>query len=163
MATASIRPASLADIPALAEDRAALFVESAPITAEQAERLREDTVAVLTPDLASGRALAWIAESAAGDRLGSAAACIVRRLPTPWNPTGMELFLAQMYIRPGHRGAGVGTALLEAVTGAARVARIATVRLRSTDAGLALYRRHGFSLLPSFMERRLDLERPDDR
>jgi GNAT superfamily N-acetyltransferase len=56
-------------------------------------------------------------------------------------------WLCDVYVDPAHRGSGVGTALLEAVS-----ARLAGMRLRrvllATEDAHGLYRRFGFTPLP---------------
>ncbi|MEU8264865.1 GNAT family N-acetyltransferase [Micromonospora sp. NPDC048999] len=82
-------------------------------------------------------------------RDGQAAGCAGLR----WRPRWAEL--TRVYIRPGHRGAGGGAALLAAVEAHARAAGADRIRL-DTRADLvearALYARHGYVEIPAFNE-----------
>ncbi|MFJ8579755.1 GNAT family N-acetyltransferase [Micromonospora sp. NPDC093277] len=70
-----------------------------------------------------------------------------------WCPGWAEL--ARVYIRPAHRGAGGGAALLAAVEGCARSAGADRIRL-DTRADLvearALYARHGYREIPAYSD-----------
>ena len=160
MAPITIRPATTGDASALAADRVAMFGDAGPsISTEQAEILLTETALAVSLGIEAATALAWIAESEDGARLGSTVTCLVQRLPTPDNRTGRESFVAQMYVVPDARGRGVGRRLLEATVAESRRIGLAVIRLRSSEAGRPLYLRAGFRALPDFMQ--LPLGAPD--
>ncbi|WFE40356.1 GNAT family N-acetyltransferase [Micromonospora sp. WMMD998] len=68
-----------------------------------------------------------------------------------WRPGWAEL--TRLYVRPAHRGAGGGAALLAAVEGHAGDAGVGRIRLDTrsdlVEAG-ALYARHGYREIPAF-------------
>lgn len=60
---------------------------------------------------------------------------------------GLDAFVDELYVRPGHRGRGIGTALLQAMEAACRVAGVTRLHLEVDDdneGGRRLYVRHGF-------------------
>ncbi|MFG2052468.1 GNAT family N-acetyltransferase [Micromonospora sp. NPDC048930] len=72
-----------------------------------------------------------------------------------WRPEWAEL--TRVYVRPAHRGAGGGAALLAAVEAAARAAGADRIRLDTrTDLveARALYARHGYTEIPAFNDGR---------
>lgn len=61
--------------------------------------------------------------------------------------------LKRFFVSPGHRGAGVADAVLEALATRARDRGVARLRLETGDkqhAARAFYRRHGFTEVPRF-------------
>ncbi|NES13650.1 GNAT family N-acetyltransferase [Micromonospora sp. PPF5-17] len=72
-----------------------------------------------------------------------------------WRPGWAEL--TRVYVRPGHRGAGGGAALLGAVEAYARAAGADRIRLDTrTDLveARALYARHGYAEIPAYNDDR---------
>lgn len=72
-----------------------------------------------------------------------------------WRPGWAEL--TRVYVRPAHRGAGGGSALLAAVEQAARTAGADRIRLDTrTDLveARALYARHGYAEIPAYNDDR---------
>ncbi len=90
------------------------------------------------PDL--GRA--WIAE-----RHGEIAGYAVLTLGFSLEYMGRDGFVDDLYVRPGHRGRGIGTAMLGELLGACQVLRVRALHLevgRGKAGAQSLYRRFGF-------------------
>jgi GNAT superfamily N-acetyltransferase len=151
---ARIRRATPADAATLARLRAELFLEQGQTIdpARPFDRLCAEACAdVLRRD--QGRA--WLAESADGAPVGSAALLLFPRLPTPAFPARSEGFLSSVYTRPEWRRRGVGRALIEAALGEARALKLGRVRLHATAGGAPLYTAFGFRPRTDEMELRL--------
>ncbi len=147
------RRAGPADVVRLADDRVALFTESGRgLSSDAATRLRDATERSIREGLPTGRVRGWIATDPDGAWLGSAVVAVVYRLPTPANPAGTEAYLAQMYVRPEARRRGIARALLDCATGDGRRDGIPVMRLRTTEAGRALYAGYGFRELADVMQ-----------
>lgn len=61
---------------------------------------------------------------------------------------GIDAFVDELYVRPGHRGRGVGTALMDALEAGCREADAAVLHLEvdhANEDGQRLYRRLGFA------------------
>jgi GNAT superfamily N-acetyltransferase len=69
-------------------------------------------------------------------------------------------WLCDVYVSPGHRGAGIGTTLLDAVDAHLAGLRLSRILLATADAH-ALYERYGFRPLPE-PDRFMALGRPGE-
>ncbi|MEZ5184494.1 MAG: GNAT family N-acetyltransferase [Candidatus Nanopelagicales bacterium] len=72
---------------------------------------------------------------------------VLRFMPAIWTD-GLECYLAEFYVRPDHRGRGIGTALLSAALGHARDRGADYIHLGTTaddDAARHVYEKAGFS------------------
>ena len=105
------------------------FDEPTPSATQMAARVREllplDTVVLLSGDLGLA---------------------VIRFQPSLWSRND-EAYLAELYVRPEHRGAGIGRALLTAVLDHARGRGADYIHLGTTEDDVAarhLYERMGF-------------------
>jgi GNAT superfamily N-acetyltransferase len=153
---ARIRVAGPGDVEAFCDLRIALFEGFAPEDRGDLDLLRRETRAAFLELLASGDARVWLAEDRDGRALGTAALLVVRRFPSPQNPTRREGYLAHMYVRAEARRRGVGSALLRAALDATRDEGLVRLRLHATDDGRALYERFGFQAKTNGMEFRVE-------
>lgn len=100
----------------------------------------------------------WVAEHE-GDHAGILETQRVRRLPWPGRPDASWLHLDALFVRPSHRGAGVGRALVEAMVGWARETDVSCVRLDAPEEPARRFYAHlGFRSPHRLME--LELRTP---
>jgi GNAT superfamily N-acetyltransferase len=156
--TIRCRPAALADLRALAESEASL-------NAETAGRL-DPTVNLDWPDIDSqdGHAAhledpAWLVLVAdeGGTVVGHLAGFVAQ---PPWRTVSVATIFS-MHVAEGHRGAGVGSALVAAFRAwacdrAADVFEVSTYT--ENKAALQFYRRHGFQPYTSTLQQSLTSE-----
>ena len=90
----------------------------------------------------SGRSW-WLAE-ADGQPVGMVNVKVFERMPSPGRPPSRWGYLANLYVRPEHRGAGAGAGLLDAVVQQARADGFVRLVLAPSELSLPLYHRHGF-------------------
>jgi GNAT superfamily N-acetyltransferase len=133
-APASIRAAGPGDLEAIV----AMRIEFERITRDSGSMdegaRRAELRGLLGPDLASGRLAAWIAEEG-GRAVGQAGLRLV---------VGGEAELLNVYVEPGFRGRGIGTALVSAAIAEARARGAREVGLQPTEDSRRIYERSGF-------------------
>jgi GNAT superfamily N-acetyltransferase len=101
----------------------------------------------------------WIAERA-GEHAGLLETSRVRRLPWPGRPDASWLHVDALFVAPGHRGHGVGRALVEAMVDWARETDVRFVRLDAPEDDARRFHSHlGFTSPRRLME--LDLRMPE--
>jgi GNAT superfamily N-acetyltransferase len=102
--------------------------------------------------LTHGRGVAWLAESAAGEALGSNVLLLFPRIPSPRSLIADEGYVASVYTRPEWRGRGVGTSLIRESIAEARRRGLARIRLHATESGRRVYTALGFAARTDEME-----------
>jgi GNAT superfamily N-acetyltransferase len=149
-----VRPATLADRAAIAQQRVALFIEMDRMNPSQAGVLTDATVAYLANAIPSGEYVGWLATPAATpSRVVAGCGAHVRSVaPFPWRfPTGGEVIAAgrqalivNVYTDHEFRRLGLARRLLMTVVDWARTHRVDSLILHATPDGRPLYESLGF-------------------
>lgn len=148
-----IRPARAVDADAFADQRIALFQSLGELArSADLEHLRRETSASFLEALSMDTCAVWLASDRAGAIVGSAALVFLRRFPSLQNPSRIEAYLAHMFVDPGARRRGVGSALMRTALDEARRRKLVRIRLHATDAGRQLYEQFGFRPRSNDME-----------
>lgn len=148
-----VRRATAADAPALARLR--FEFRSALTNAVEPER---DFLARATRWM-SGRLAAsfgpWHAWVVARDQRieGAIWLLVVEKIPNPNAEPEEHAYLTNLFVRPGERGRGVGSALLRSALRWCRSRRVHSAILWPTPRSRALYVRHGFTAGDALMQR----------
>jgi GNAT superfamily N-acetyltransferase len=152
----TIRAATAADAGTLSRLRIALFQELGqhPQPAVRVSFLPASEVA-FAKGLSGGFCHAWLAESDAGEPIGSVAMLIAPKLPSPVSLATQEGYLLNVYTVPAWRRRGVAAGLAAAALIEARRLGLARVRLHATAAGQPVYAAAGFRMRDDEMELRL--------
>jgi GNAT superfamily N-acetyltransferase len=66
------------------------------------------------------------------------------RMPSPDRPPGRWGYLANLFVLPDHRGAGIGTDLVATLVQRARAEHLVRLVLSPSERSIPLYRRSGF-------------------
>jgi GNAT superfamily N-acetyltransferase len=155
MPETTIRPATPADAPVLAQLRWELRTALAP-EIDPEGGFRDRCAAWMADRLTSSNAwLSWLAEDAADAPLGTVWVQLVEKLPNPVHEPDLHAYLTGFYVRPAGRNLGLGSALLEAALAACTQRGIDTVFLWPTPRSRPLYTRYGFRDRAGILERRL--------
>jgi GNAT superfamily N-acetyltransferase len=130
-----VREADAADVDRLARLRAAW--RSQPLSAEflaafQGWFLREES------------SRWWWVAIRDGDSVGMVNVKLFDRMPSPDRPASRWGYLANLFVLPDNRGAGVGASLIAAVVDRARAEGLARLVVSPAEMSTPLYRRHGF-------------------
>lgn len=103
----------------------------------------EDRMRAWLVDRLSSQWQAWIAVE--GDEpVGEVFLQVVEKLPNPVSEPERLGYITSLYVIPSHRGAAVGTALLDTALDACRRERLDTVVLWPSNRSRTLYQRRGF-------------------
>lgn len=102
---------------------------------------------------AGGAWRCWLAE-ASGISVGSVWLQLIQKLPNPVAERERHGYISSLYVRPEHRGAGVGAALLRVALAECDALGVDAVLLWPTPRSRSLYQRHGFALPTDLLERR---------
>ena len=87
----------------------------------------------------------FVAEAdAGGDLIGMLNLSVFVRMPKPDRAASVWTYLANAYVLPAHRNAGVGAALVEAAVGYSRRLDAARIVASPSPASRAFYARNGF-------------------
>ena len=90
-----------------------------------------------------------------GIAIGMAWLALVDRVPGPEYFTRRSAYVQSVYVLPGERSEGVGTALMKAVLDHARHLSLDYVAVHPSERTFALYRRLGFTETDRVLELRL--------
>ena len=99
---------------------------------------RVEIEALLGPDLSTGKLLCWLAETG-GRVVAQAALCL-----SDHARTGGSGEILNVYTDPGHRGGGIGAALVGEAIAEARSLGLISIRLQPTMDSRRIYERAGF-------------------
>jgi GNAT superfamily N-acetyltransferase len=94
----------------------------------------------------------WLAD-AGGETVGMLNLLIFRRMPRPGRTQSRWGYLANFYVRPDHRGSGLGQRLLTACTEYADGQGLVRIVLSPSERSVSLYRRLGFATATELMLR----------
>ena len=134
-----IRKATPRDIPGLARLRAVWAAEAGgdgPAEADFEDAFRGW--------LAANPRTFFVAEDPSGQLIGMLNLLVFERMPKPGSPASVWVYLANAYVLPADRNAGVGGQLLEAAMAFARSIRAARIVTAPSEASKDFYARHGF-------------------
>ena len=138
----SIRPATIGDVPHIAQHRELMFREMG-IPAEF-EDMAAATELWLRHAIPSKVYLGWIAESQSGEIAGGSGLIVI-----PWPPGPMTMdprcgFVFNVYTAPAHRQQGLGRRLMDAMHDYCRAEGIERVVLNASTFGKPLYDAMGY-------------------
>jgi GNAT superfamily N-acetyltransferase len=85
----------------------------------------------------------WLAIDA-NEPVGMVNMKLYERMPSPGRPASRWGYLANLFVLPPRRGAGVGASLVAAVVQRARAEGLVRMVLSPSDLSVPLYGRHGF-------------------
>ncbi len=93
---------------------------------------------------ARGEFISWLALDGT-ETIGTGGARLYELPPKYDNPTGMNAYIMNIYVKPEYRRQGIGERLFELVLNEARERGVTTVHLHATESGDPLYRKFGFT------------------
>ena len=103
----------------------------------------------------AGHRRAWVVRDVGDAAVGMANLTVFTRMPRPGAPDVRWVYVANVWVDPGHRRRGVGRLLMETVLAWAREQRMVRLVLNPSEVSFPLYRGLGFQPADNLM--RLDL------
>ncbi|MFC6705477.1 GNAT family N-acetyltransferase [Flexivirga alba] len=148
-----IRRAVVGDVAELAR---LLWRHAAPEeqAAQSVEKFRVDLAAWWEAHMHSH--LAFVATNDGVHLVGMAWLALLPRIPRPGRSTRQSADIQSVFVMPEHRGAGIGSALVEAATAHAFATGAGRVTVSSSRRAVPVYQRSGFSASPQLLERSAD-------
>ena len=151
--TLKIRPATPADVAELARLRYEFRIELDPPVEAEGEFVKR-CGAWMTKQLDPGGVWrCWVAESGSV-LVGTIWLQVIEKLPNPVGHLGFHGYISSVYVRPGLRNGGIGSALMVACLAECSALGIDAVFLWPTARSRSLYQRHGFVVRDDLLERR---------
>lgn len=139
-----IRRATIKDLKTLIKYRIALFKEMGHIDDVSTEKFFIETLErYFTEALPKNEFLSWVVEID-GKIIASSGLVILKKPPTPRNPSGKEAYIMNMYTSPDWRKRGIATRLLEEIFSFLQEFKIKKMSLHATDIGISVYEKMGF-------------------
>jgi GNAT superfamily N-acetyltransferase len=138
-----VRRATVADVPALAELRRDFTFEDGDRGAVAPHGFEESFATLVSDGIDAGRWVVWVAE-VGGEIVSHAFVGLIEKIPRPIVALPAIGYLTNVYTRPGFRGRGLGSLVLDAVTAWAREAEIELLVVWPSEASVRHYERHGF-------------------
>ena len=148
-----IRSAGPADAAALAALRFELRSNVAMVWEPEEEFLPRCTAWMARRLMPGGWWRSWVAV-AEGKIVGTVWLQLFEKIPNPGEDPELHGYISNLIVAPGHRGAGIGSRLLEACIGACGEEVVDKVILWPTPESRSLYERHGFAAREDIFERR---------
>lgn len=138
----SIRPAAIADIPHIVEQRAAMFREMGIPAAFEEMKVAADRW--LRQAIPSKTYLGWVAIANTGEVAGGSGLIVI-----PWPPGPMTMdprcgFVFNVYTSPAHRKQGLARRLMDAMHDYCRAEGIERIVLNASTFGKPLYDAMGY-------------------
>ena len=139
MDAATIRPATLTDIPLLLHYRRAMAEEMEASDPGSVDRMITALEPYLRSAVPEGRWHAWIAEPG-----GCGAVEVVRWVPSRLDPTPQRAWIHSVYVEPSMRRRGIGRQLTETIVAWCREQGFRWIYLHASEQGRPLYASLGF-------------------
>lgn len=117
---------------------------------EAYHEVRKNCLAYFQKSVPGKRCEAILAETC-GRCVGVGILFYYTSVPSAFNPKGKNAYLACMYVEPAHRGAGIGTAILNRLLARAKEQGYDVVLLNSSELGRPLYEKAGFQPVENAM------------
>jgi GNAT superfamily N-acetyltransferase len=140
----TIRRATAADVPALAELRHAFTFEDPEPSVELRDGFEDAFEEVVGAGITNGRWAVWVAE-ADGEIVSHVFVGLIDKIPRPIRQDRWLGYVTNVYTRPEHRGRGIGAALLGRVTSWAAEQHVELLVVWPSEESVEFYERAGFS------------------
>jgi len=108
------------------------------------EAVKQFEVRYFQEKMRTNQFAAWVAETADGAIIATAAVSFYETAPKPWNLESKYAFISSMYTEPEYRRQGIGGRLLKEALDYSRRQGITHATLHASQSGKSLYESFGF-------------------
>jgi GNAT superfamily N-acetyltransferase len=108
------------------------------------EAVKQFEVRYFQEKMRASQFAAWVAETADGAIIATAAVSFYETAPKPWNLESKYAFVSSMYTEPEYRRQGIGARLLKEALDYSRSQGITHATLHASQSGKSLYESFGF-------------------
>ena len=108
------------------------------------EAVKQFEVRYFQEKMRANQFAAWVAETADGAIIATAAVSFYETAPKPWNLESKYAFVSSMYTEPEYRRQGIGSRLLKEALDYSRSQGISHATLHASQSGKSLYESFGF-------------------
>ena len=108
------------------------------------EAVRDFEIKYFQEKMQANQFAAWVAETAEGAIIATAAVSFYETAPKPWNFESKYAFISSMYTEPEYRRQGIGGRLLKEALDYSRSQGITHATLHASKSGKSLYESFGF-------------------
>ena len=108
------------------------------------EAVRDFEIKYFQEKMQANQFAAWVAETAEGAIIATAAVSFYETAPKPWNLESKYAFISSMYTEPEYRRQGIGGSLLKEALDYSRSQGITHATLHASKSGKSLYESFGF-------------------
>ena len=139
----NIRKADPEDLPVIVDYRIIMFRTFIKETHDW-EMVKEFEIKYFREKMRDSQFAAWVAETAGGAIIATAAVSFYETAPKPWNLESKYAFVSSMYTEPEYRRQGIGGRLLKEALDFSRSKGITHATLHASQSGRSLYESFGF-------------------
>ena len=139
----NIRKADSKDLPAIVDYRIIMFQTFIKETYDW-DAVKKFEVRYFQEKMQGNQFAAWVAETAEGAIIATAAVSFYETAPKPWNLESKYAFISSMYTEPEYRRQGIGGRLLKEALDFSRSKGITHATLHASKSGKPLYESFGF-------------------
>ena len=108
------------------------------------QAIKEFEIKYFQEKMKANRFAAWVAETADGAIIATAAVSFYETAPKPWNLESKYAFVSSMFTEPEYRRQGIGGRLLKEALAYSRSQGITHATLHASKSGKSLYEYFGF-------------------
>ena len=139
----SIRKANPNDLAAIVDYRIIMFRTFIRETYDW-QAVKDFEIQYFQEKMQDKQFVAWVAETADGEIIATAAVSFYETAPKPWNLESKYAFVSSMYTEPEYRRQGIGGRLLKEALDYSRSQGITHATLHASKSGKSLYESFGF-------------------
>ena len=139
----SIRKANPNDLAAIVDYRIIMFRTFIKETYDW-QAVKDFEIQYFQEKMQDKQFVAWVAETADGEIIATAAVSFYETAPKPWNLESKYAFVSSMYTEPEYRRQGIGGRLLKEALDYSRSQGITHATLHASKSGKSLYESFGF-------------------